>query len=307
MFRWLPQFIFILMLVSCSSKESSQPPCQYTSTPQTVIKHSTTPERTGLPYQQEPLISLMWTPINDCECFVRKNGRIQIYKVPEEPINKTLTFQKLKNAPAKSISNWTESVEQINSNRSGHRSILWGLTTLFFQSLPKEKIAHTEILLREDSRPWHLWHEYSHYLIGISRSESPHMNLRKPSLEELSAAFDKALQQNDSDEFNKHFQKFSDLQMDFIQQEFVDEIVIEQTLQDLASQAKELLPVDNRDFQDSMDVVDRYNDKYRFYLMEQQQRFSQLSAELDQDRRGAIELHLRRLQQLETNLASVVF
>jgi hypothetical protein len=261
----------------------------------------------GLPFQQEPLIALMWTPTNDCECFARKNGNIRIYKVPTERINSTLTFKKLKNAPVKSVSNWQESVESINRNRTGRPTLLWGLTTLFFHSLPMEKIVHTEILLREDGRPWHLWHEYIHYLIGRSRSESPQMNLHKPSPEELTVAFEKAMEQNDLELFNKLFQAYSDLQMEFIQQEFVDEIVIEQTLLDLVAQAKELLPVDNRDIQDSMDIVDRYEDKYRFYLMEQQHRFTQLIFNLDKNRRATVELHLRRLQQHHNNLASIIF
>lgn len=249
----------------------------------------------------------MWTSVDDCECFVRKNGRIRIYKVSTEPINSRLTFKKLKNAPTNSMKNWSESVEDINRNRSGRPKILWGLTTLYFHSLPKEKIVHTEILLREDGRIWHLWHEYIHYLIGVSRSESEQMSIHKPSPEELSDALEKALQQPHLEDFNTFFQKFSDLQMEFIQQEFIDEIVIEQTLLDLVSQAEDLLPVDNRDIQDSMDIVDRYNDKYRLYLMEQQQRFLQLSADLDVDRRRSVELHLRRFQQQQSNLASVVF
>lgn len=293
LFLW----IFSAALISCSSDKDS-PTCQYKSQPNFQLQQSPTPENLGLAFEQQKLIELMWTTSAQSECFLQKNGRVRVFKIPSEQSSGTDTFVMLKPAPQASQQNWLDSQGQING-------ILLGLTTFKFYSVPQEKIVSAEILLRADGRPWHLWHEYAHYLIGALRVQSPTMSLRNPSSGDVRKARETALSQTTVAEFQAKFAIFSDLQMDYMQKTFLDEILIERTLQDLISQSSDLLPVDQRDFLESQDVIDRFAERYDSYLQRQQRELKEVAATLKADEQAIVQAHLLRMQTQNLLLLAV--
>lgn len=276
-------------LAGCSSDKDT-PSCNYQSKPQTELQASQAPEAMGLPIQQQKLMELMWTSTTQSECFLLKNGNVRLYKVQIQSTTPEDTFVVLKPAPQNAQQNWVNSQGQLSGT-------LLGLTTFKFYSVPTERIVNSEILLRPDGRPWHLWHEYAHYLIGDLRVKSTTLTLRNPLPGEVRDALNTALTQTTSEEFQRKFLIYSDLQLDYMQKAYLDEVVIEKTIQDLASQAQTLLAVSAQDFQESQDVIDRFFQKYRSYFFRHQQDLKNLLPTLTDEQQQAVLTHLNRMDE----------
>lgn len=298
-FLWLT---FGLLLTHCSSEKSpTVPACSYKSKAQKSIKMSTSPQTVGLPFDQAKLIELLWTDVAQGECFLRQNGGIQLYKISSQnEIQSPQVFEKLKQAPSSSVEDWER-----NSTELG--APLLGLTTFWIYSQPTEKISRAEIMVVSQARPWHLWHEYTHYLIGLSRMNSKELNLKKIKPKEVSDALDAALIQKDNDAlFKKNFQQFSALQIDYIQKAFVDEILIEATLSDLTTQAFDLLPVSLDDLADSVAHMAFYKHQYNDYYQTSVEEIQAALGHLSSEQQDIVGLHLKRLEQNKTNLESIL-
>ncbi len=292
---------FSSALIGCSSDEET-PACQYKSNPQMLLEHSRAPETLGLAFQQRKLVELMWTNSAQSECFLRKNGGVQVFKIASSQNANEESFVTLKPAPQASQQNWLESQNQINQDQIN--VTLLGLTSFKFYSTPTERIVSAEILLRADGRPWHLWHEYAHFLIGELRVQSSEMSLRNPTSGEVKKALAEFLAQPVFEKFEEKFKIFSDLQLDYMKKEFMDEILIEKTLQDLISQAPNFLPVDRQDFLDSQEVIERFKKKYNTYFKRQENELNGLFVLLSQEQQALIQAHVVRMhQQLSQLLA----
>lgn len=292
LFLW----IFSAALVSCSSDKDA-PACQYQSQPQFTLRQSTVPENLGLAFEQQKLIELMWTSSAQSECFLRKNGGVRVFKISSTQTTVEDTFVTLKPAPPASQKNWNGSQEEIRSNSNEPVLDLLGLTTFLFYSTPIERIVSAEILLRADGRPWHLWHEYAHVLIGQFRVKSLELSLRDPKQKDVKEALDLALSQTTLAEFQEKFMIFSNAQMDYMQKTFLDEVLIERTLQDLISQSSDLLPVDQRDFQESQAVIDQFTKRYQSYLQRQERILKNVATALSPDQQTVVQTHLSRMQK----------
>ncbi len=292
LFLW----IFSAALISCSSDKAS-PPCQYQSQSQFTLQPSTVPENLGLAFEQQKLIELMWTSSAQSECFLRKNGGVRVFTISNGRSTGENTFVTLKKAPTTSEQNWNGSQDEIRGNSNEPTLDLLGLTTFWFYSTPNERIVGAEILLRADGRPWHLWHEYAHVLIGELRVRSSELSLRDPKAKDVKDALDTALSQTTSDNFQEKFTTFSELQLDYMQKAFLDEVLIERTLQDLISQSSDLLPVDQRDFQESQAVIDRFTKRYQSYLQRQEQMLKRIASVLSADQQAVVQTHLSRMQK----------
>ncbi len=269
---------------------------------------STFPQKVGLPFDQKKLIELMWVRVEQSECFVRKNGNVQLFKVPSQS-ESTALFSQLKPAPPAAIKNWNEHSQSLRFKRNGKSSQLLGLTTLYFTSTPTEKIENTVILILPEARPWHLWHEYAHYLIGVTRTNSKSMNLKTRPREEVEIALQQMFgKKKKTKVFEKSFKSLANKQIEFLQKAYVDEILIELTLIDLTSQAFDLLPVSYEDLEDSerhiQDYFEEYLDAYHQFVSELQ---TLLNASASPEQQALIGLHLKRLEQDKDNLESVIF
>lgn len=312
---WTP---LLLALTFCSSEDPSTPPCNYTSSPKQQLKLSTTPDTLRLPFDQQKLVALMWTPTSQSECFVRTNGAIQLYKVTNtlssgrtdlkvESTNDT--FVQLKPSPPLSLQNWLESEETIQRGASNRGPLpqLLGLTHFKYYEAPQEKIIQTVIQVRAEGRPWHLWHEYAHYLIGVMRVQSPTASLTNLEDVDVKHALGQALNAKDnSDLLQKEFQKFSDLQIDFIEKKYVDEILIESTLIDLALQAPNDLSFNIKDVDESRAVIDTFWQRYRVYVENAVDDLRWETAGLGDEIQALAEHHIQRLEQHKNNLRIVI-
>lgn len=312
---WTP---LLLTLTFCSSEDPSTPPCNYTSSPKQQLKLSTNPDTLRLPFDQQKLVALMWTPASQSECFVRKNGAIQLYKVTNarssgraEPKGESTngTFVMLKPSPPQSMQNWRDSEEMIQSGASSNGPLpeLLGLTHFKYYDVPQEKIVQTVIQVRAEGRPWHLWHEYAHYLIGVTRVQSPTANLTSLQDVDVQKALGQALNSKDNLELlQKEFQKFSDLQIDFIEKKYMDEILIESTLIELALQAPNDLPFDDTDVDDSRAVIHTFWMRYRSYVENAVDELRWETAGLGTEIQALAEHHIQRLEQHKNNLHIVI-
>ena len=87
-----------------------------------------------------------------------------------------------------------------------------------------------------------------------------------------------------------------------MQKAFLDEILIEQTLQDLISQGADFLPVDAEDFRESQSVVERFLEKYNSYVQNQERILQKLQSKLSASQQSLIQTHLARIQQQRASL-----
>jgi hypothetical protein len=308
MFRVPLWLSLILLLAQCSSEKApaTAPPCTYKSTPQRSLKMSTFPQKVGLPFDQKKLIDLMWVSVDQSECFVRKNGNVQLFKAPSQSKSSTL-FSHLKSAPPAAIKNWNKHIEILSSKRNGKPSQLLGLTTLYFTSTPSEKIARTEILILPEARSWHLWHEYAHYLIGVSRTNSKSMNLKERPLEDVEIALLQIGKKKKTKDFEKYFKSLANKQIEFLQKAFVDEVLIELTLIDITSQAFDLLPVSYEDLEDAERHIQNHFEEYLVFYDRFVSDLQTLAASASLEQQALIELHLKSLEKDKDNLESNIY
>jgi hypothetical protein len=318
-------------LMGCS--DDKETPCSYQSQPKSQLQFSSAPETLGLSFPQQKLVEMMWTSPSQSECFVRRNGNVNLFRVQnEQPTYRVQgessaelenSFVLLKPAPQASQETWRKSEEQLKieeqlkceedlnckerlNSEENLKVLLLGLTSFAFYSLPTERVVSAEILLRSDSRPWHLWHEYTHFLIGQFRVQATDLSLRNPVSDTVRDALNDAVSQTEPEEFQKKFSAFSDLQLDYMQKEFLDEVLIETTLQELISQAKDLLPVDELDFEESQRVVERFKEEYNSYFERQQQVFADLQPQLSSERQDLLQKHIERLEKQRTALLTLL-
>jgi hypothetical protein len=144
-------------------------------------------------------------------------------------------------------------------------------------------------------------------LIGVTRVNSPTASLTSLEASDVQKALAQALNAKDnSDLLQKEFQKFSDVQIDFIEKKYVDEILIESTLIDLALQAPNHLPFDATDVDDSRAVIATFWMRYSTYVENAVDELRWETAGFGDEIQALTEQHIKRLQEHKNNLKIVI-
>jgi hypothetical protein len=301
MLRVTTLILLALGLTRCSSQEDPQETsCEYQSQSQKEIKLSTTPQTMNLPFDQQKIISLLWTPTEQSECFLTKNGSVKLYKLPNQENRADDTFVTLKPATSSALENWSRAENSIEAT-------LLGLTTVSFLSVPQEKIVDTQIVVRSEGRPWHLWHEYVHFLIAQTRVAAPDLLLDSVTETEVSESLDRALAQiNNPSHFQELFLEFSNLQLDYLQKAFVEEIVIESTLLELTAQAEAYLTFDQIDRSESLNVIVMFYTRYDNYLQRALHELLAKTTGINPELQTLVDQHQKRLIDHQTRLKSII-
>jgi hypothetical protein len=193
-------FLLILAftpLLSCSKDNPTSPPadprpdCEY-SLPENrpSIAAAEVPDLLGVPFEQEKLTTLMSLNADQDTCFIRYQGKIEIFKISdsfaalsvgqqnlEDPL-----FTALNPAPEELIPDWKALEERFHLP-------LMGVTFLrFFDQPERREIVDARIVMNTRARPWHMWHEFGHFLIAQTRDRRIDQHLAAPSMEDIDAA-----------------------------------------------------------------------------------------------------------------------
>ncbi|MBY0313989.1 MAG: hypothetical protein K2Q26_00590 [Bdellovibrionales bacterium] len=194
---------------------------------------------------------------NDSTCFVKLQDNVTLEKIPRAQTSTNNEFSRLSVATADRQNYWNQ------KERGGP---LMGLTIFSFVETDRaQELKHTAILVTDTVRPWHLWHEFSHHLVGKSRLSQPHRRFTAPTPKQLGEAREnlervsrQVLASSDStrmEEFSGQIKAYVDLVFRDLDFNYVHEIVIELTLTELALQ----LPKDritNVDFLESSHMTE---------------------------------------------------
>lgn len=233
-------FFFSLILAGCvKSANSSSPSCSLSQTLEPLnLTASLIPEATDVELDQKTLIQLMTYTQNDSTCFVKLQDNVTLEKIPRAESSIDNEFSRLSVATADRQSFWKQ-------KESG--GPLMGLTIFSFVENDRvQELKHTAILVTDTVRPWHLWHEFSHHLVGKARLSQSRRRFTAPSPQQLRQAREKlerasrqGLVSPDSvpgAELSEQLKAYIDLVFRDLDFNYVHEIVIELTLTELALQ-----------------------------------------------------------------------
>lgn len=267
-------FIFIslyLLASGCSQKnEAPSTPCKFTVQQHQDPKFSTDPNTFHIPHNQKALVDMMWVSTADCECYAKQFGPVHVYKVPyNDGLHKSFV------APFPPVTEAAYKTWHEFENTSD--STLRGLTTFRFENKTDEKILNANIMLREDSGPWHLWHEFSHFIIGVNRASSHTDNLLIAQETTVESLRQKMLEFDPiEDRYLATMQDFFNTYNEYLLKRYLDEIVIEASLIHLTSQRETTPQVTVNDFTESLRVIEFFYYKLIFSLMSTQNQTYQL-------------------------------
>lgn len=240
--------LLALILSACTAEKpaiATSAPCDFQVAEHTTPKLATYADDLHIPYQQDKLVEFMWA--DESECYARQFAPMNIYRIPYTIDNGV--FPKLREAPAKEIASW-KAFEAASGN------MLMGLTTFRFESGAKERIIESTILLRADAANWHLWHEFSHFIIGTDRAAHHDHSLRiadQITLENLKTAA--VAFSADEANYSQKLQAYLNANHEFLVKRYLDEIVIEATLIFLVQQQGATPGATNEDVQNSLHLI----------------------------------------------------
>lgn len=224
---------------------ASAAPCDFKVTPHNSPKFATYADDLRIPYKQDKLVDFMWA--DQSECYARQFAPINIYRVPYT--ENSGVFNNLREAPAKSIESW-RSFEVASGN------MLMGLTTFRFEPGANERIIESTILLRTDATKWHMWHEFSHFIIGTDRASSHDHSLQiadAMTLETLKKSIDTF--STDEDAYSQKLQTYFNANHEYLMKRYLDEIVIEASLIFLVQQQGSTPGASEREMQSSLHLI----------------------------------------------------
>lgn len=218
----------LVALLACSEDAPDSPPCKYEVQEHQTPALSTYAHQLNVPFDQETLIRFMNVEPTQSECFARQYAPIRIYRVPFMVQNDYTSF--LRPAPTAALTTWRKFEASFGFN-------LKGLTTFRYYPGAQEKITEAFILLRDDASAWHMWHEFSHFIIGTERAKSHDHSLHIAEKDQLEKLKSELLEStNDGDTFSEKLQKYFNDNHEYLQKRFVDEIIIEASLIYITSQ-----------------------------------------------------------------------
>ncbi|MCC6138156.1 MAG: hypothetical protein IT287_05960 [Bdellovibrionaceae bacterium] len=261
---WALAAPFILSVVSCTAEQpnatAKSEPCDFKVAEHTTPKFATYANELSIPYDQEKLVQFMWVDLNQSECFAKQYAPVKIYRVPFPQDNGV--FSTLPEAPKDVIKTWT-SFEQSSGNA------LKGLTTFTFESGKNEKIVKSFMLVRADASSWHLWHEFSHFIIGTKRADHHDQNLMIAEQKFLDKAKNDILEFNSNESvYSKKLQTFFNSNYEFITKRFIDEIIIEATLVHLTHQSGATPEITSLDIQSAVNMIQFFAFQMNFQIVE---------------------------------------
>jgi hypothetical protein len=253
-----------LLVFACSEKKDEKaPPCTFTIKEYSPPKLATYANTFNIPYDQEILMNFMVVDFKESECFAQQYAPVHIYKIPFDGADSTFV-KDLTLAPETNLKTWLNFEDAYGSS-------LKGLTTFRFEDTADEKIIESTIMLRTDADQWHLWHEFSHFLIGTLRSSSHDHNLHiaeETTLEKLKA--DLIPWSSDEDTALTKIQSYFNTKSEYIMKRYIDEMVIEATLVYLTTQPNSPFKVSQKDLDDSLRLIDFFYFKLNFILLDTQ-------------------------------------
>lgn len=240
----------LVLLLSCGSKQSSSsdvptPACQIQADSSSLhtlsLNPSQIPDQLSAPFDQQPLLKMMTLELTDSICWVHQNN-FQLEKVTTTESAKIKNFSSLKEASSSPKKVWDQHIF------SGVP--LEGLTVFSYEESKNEKkLQKTSILLKDSSLPWHLWHEFTHALIGKERFKNQEQKFTLPQqseLLELKKKVELQVQYGHAEDLIKALALYLESTVKYIDFLFLDEILIELTLSDIYSQ----LPRDRQNPED---------------------------------------------------------
>lgn len=235
---------------ACTAEQPNTPqsiPCDYTVADHAAPQFATYAHEMNIPYNQERLVQFMWVDLDQSECFAKQFAPVKIYRVPF--IQDNGVFQKLPEAPTKAINSWKHF-------EASSGSALKGLTTFSFESGTNEKIIESFMLVRADASQWHLWHEFSHFIIGTERANHHDHNLQIAEKSHLYTLQSQLLNPpTNEQEYSQQLQSFFNTNHEYIIKRFLDEMVIESTLIFLALQNAGTPEITDNDIQNSINMI----------------------------------------------------
>jgi hypothetical protein len=188
----------IVSTTGCSKDHSSSPAaadpppdCKYTL-PENLPSLAATdgPELLGAPFEQEKLTTLMSLNADQDTCFIRYQGKVQIFKISESFAAMSVgaqnsedpLFESLAPAPEELIPDWKALEDRFHLP-------LMGVTFIrFFDQPERREIVDARIVMNTHARPWHMWHEFGHFLIAQTRYRHIEQHLAAPNMEDINAA-----------------------------------------------------------------------------------------------------------------------
>lgn len=255
--------ILFFAITACSTEKKASAPeakCEFQIQKHSTPLFSTYGNDLNIPYNQEKLVQMMWVSSTQTECYSKQFAPVKIYKIPFS--EKSGYFNNFKEAPQAVLDSWKK--YELSSG-----SALKGLTTFKFYPGKNEKIVESYILLREDARPWHLWHEFSHFIIGTERAHNHNHNLEIADqlfLEKTKT--DLKTWNSDELKYSAQLQKYFDSNQEFITKRFVDEIIIEATLLHLTHQQNKTPDVTLGDVYDALNLIEFFSFQLSTYVSE---------------------------------------
>lgn len=260
---WLSLIPLAFSLFACSVEQSAtakNEPCDFTVASHTTPKFATYANDLSIPYNQEKLVQFMWVDLEQSECFAKQYAPVKIYRIPYE--QDSGVFNALPAAPQDVLKTWT-SFEQASGNT------LKGLTTFSFQMGKEEKIINSFLLVRADASPWHLWHEFSHFIIGTERASHHDQNLMIAEQAFLDKTKEELLKfSSDETAYSKKLQTFFNNNHEFITKRFIDEIIIEATLVHLTLQTGSTPKISALDIQNAVNMIQFFAFQMNFKIVD---------------------------------------
>jgi hypothetical protein len=210
---------------------------------------------TGL--NQEKLVYFMSLATSEAPCYLATTDGISVSQVPSDNGEINPEFAALPVASGQVVQNWRVYSEGFKNN-------LMGLTTMRISGRgADEKISTMSIAVRSDARRWHLWHEYTHALIGQARAANKNQNLSIPSEGALRKKFtDLVALDRDSEEYATGLQELVQAYRDWLDKSYIDEMLIESTLIDLTRQFPAVLEMTGEDYARSVNAIDFFMQRY---------------------------------------------
>lgn len=272
MMRHIKTSILLLLLAlfnltACSKDEAvattpadSTPDCKY-SLPENPpsLTSSPSPALMSAPFDQSKLTTLISLSASDDTCFIRYQGKVAVYKItetfaalsvgeqnPDDPL-----FTMLAPAPEDLITPWKDLEERFNLP-------LMGVTfTRFFDRPEHREIVETRIVMNPKARPWHLWHEFGHFLISQTRLKNVAEKLTAPTENDIETAienFRESLEKNEAEDAAAKLTELIDIYGRYDKRVHLEEIAIELTLLHYSEEAT-IERVAAQDPNESLDTV----------------------------------------------------
>jgi hypothetical protein len=254
----------------------------------------------NIPYNQENLVQFMWVDLEQSECFAKQFAPVKIYRVPYTKDNGV--FLKLPEAPTKEISNWKR-FELTSGNA------LKGLTTFSFEAGANEKIIESVMLVRTDASQWHIWHEFSHFIIGAERAHHHDHNLQIAEKSYLLTLQNNILNPSTNEhDHSQQLQNYFNTNHEYILKRFLDEMVIESTLISLTTQNSGTPEVTDQDIQNSLNMILFFSMQFDAHAAENLNTIKQIKAQqtLTTAQKELVDMAENRILLQKTNVDRMI-